>query len=155
MSAAGSADPFALLGVSQDADEAKVRTRYLELVKQYPPERDPEKFREIRAAFEAARNPLSIANRLIAPPGDGVPQWSDVLEAQKRNPPRLAPAFLLSLGNRGMGDAAASVGPPEPNRSGPNSAAPQRPEQQRPEQQCSGFDTQPLPDFTMRQTDLQ
>jgi curved DNA-binding protein CbpA len=114
MSATGSADPFAVLGVSRDADEAKVRARYLELVKQYPPEREPEKFREIRAAFEAAKDPLSIAKRLIAPPGDNVPQWSDVLEAQKRNPPRLSPAFLLSLGNRAGGDAAASLGPPEP-----------------------------------------
>jgi curved DNA-binding protein CbpA len=108
MDSATSADPFTVLGVSRDAGEAEVRARYLELVKQYPPEREPEKFREIRAAFEAAKDPLSIAKRLIAPPDDSVPQWSDVLEAQKRNPPRLSLAFLLSLGNRAGGETVAS-----------------------------------------------
>jgi curved DNA-binding protein CbpA len=100
MNFAKSADPFTVLGVPQDAGEAEIRARYLELVKQFPPERDPDKFREVRAAYEAAKDPLSIARRLIAPPGDDVPKWSDVIEAQKRNPPRLTPAFVLSLGNR-------------------------------------------------------
>lgn len=95
-----STDPFATLGVPQDAGEAEIRTRYLELVKRFPPERDPEKFREIQAAFEAARDPLLIARRLIEPPGDEVPQWSDAIEEQKRIPPPLTPSFLLSLGNR-------------------------------------------------------
>jgi hypothetical protein len=100
MNSSTSADPFTVLGVSRDAGEAEVRARYLELVKQFPPEREPEKFREIRKAFEAAKDPLSIARRLIAPPGDEVPQWSEVLDSQKRNPPRLSPTLLLSLGNR-------------------------------------------------------
>lgn len=107
MNATTSADPFTVLGLSRDAGEAEVRARYLELVKQYPPEREPEKFRAIRAAFEAAKDPLSIAKRLIAPPGDDAPKWSDALEAQKQNPPRLSPAFVLSLGNRAPGDAAS------------------------------------------------
>jgi hypothetical protein len=102
MNTATSADPFTILGVSRDAGEVEVRARYLELVKQYPPAREPEKFREIRAAFEAARDPLAIARRLVMPPDDEVPQWSQVIEAQKRNPPRLTPAFLLSLGNRAL-----------------------------------------------------
>ena len=93
------ADPFAVLGLARDAGEAEIRARYLELVKQFPPEREPDKFREIRTAFEAAKDPLVIARRLIEPPGDEVPQWSEVIEAQKRNPPRLSPALLLSLGN--------------------------------------------------------
>lgn len=109
MNSSTSADPFTILGVSNDAGEAEVRARYLELVRQFPPEREPEKFREIRAAFEAAKDPLSIARRLIAPPSDEVPQWSDVLEAQKRSPPRLSPAFLLSLGNRAPGSSASAA----------------------------------------------
>jgi hypothetical protein len=100
MTAPPPGDPFEILGLSRDAGEAEVRTRYLELVKQFPPEREPEKFREIRAAYEAAKDPLSIAERLVMPPGEDVPQWSAALEAQKRNPPRMSPAFLLSLGNR-------------------------------------------------------
>ena len=118
MDSATSADPFKILGVSRDAGDAEVRARYLELVKQYPPEREPEKFREVRAAFEAAKDPLSIAKRLIAQPDDAVPQWSDVLEAQRRNPPRLSVAFLLSLGNRARGESVASPPSPEPPGSG-------------------------------------
>jgi hypothetical protein len=118
MSASTTADPFKVLGVSPEAGEAEVRARYLELVKQYPPDREPEKFREIRAAFEAAKDPLSIAKRLLAPPGVEVPQWSDVLEAQRRNPLRLPPTFLLSLGNRAGGDSVSSPPPSEPHGSG-------------------------------------
>lgn len=130
MNSSTSDDPFQLLGVSRDAGEAEVRARYLELVKQYTPEREPEKFREIRAAYEAAKDPLSIAHRLAAPPGDDVPPWSTVLEAQRRNPPRLSPAFLLSLGNRAGDDPGISPRPPlssmvqessgEPNRMAPD-----------------------------------
>ena len=108
MSETTSPDPFTVLGLSRDAGEAEVRARYLELVKQFPPEREPEKFRAVRAAFEAAKDPLSIAKRLIAPPGEDAPKWSDALEAQKRNPPRLSPAFVLSLGNRSERDAKSA-----------------------------------------------
>ena len=104
LDSSSAADPFAVLGVPRDAGEAEVRTRYLELVKQFPPERDPDKFREVRAAFEAVRDPLVIARRLIEPPGEEVPQWSEAIEAQKRNPPRKPPALLMSLGNRAPDD---------------------------------------------------
>ncbi len=100
MSSSPSGDPFQVLGVSPDAGEAEVRGRYLELVKQFSPEREPDKFREIRAAYESAKDPLSIARRLITPPPEETPQWSETLKAQQANPPRLTAAFVLSLGNR-------------------------------------------------------
>ncbi len=110
MNSPTSSDPFQVLGVSQDSSEAEVRARYLELVKQFSPDREPEKFREIRAAYEAAKDPLSIAKRLINPPAEETPEWSEVLQSQQRNPPRLSPGFLLSLGNR-VGDDPAT--PPQ------------------------------------------
>lgn len=100
MSHSSGADPFQVLGVPEDASENEVRVRYLELVKQFPPDREPEKFREIRAAYDAAKDPLSIAMRICVPPGREFPSWSSLLEEQKRIPPRLTPEFLLSLGNR-------------------------------------------------------
>lgn len=100
MNAARPVDPFTTLGVTPDADEAQIRARYLELVRQHPPERDPEKFQEIRKAFDAVKDPLSIARRLLEPPEAIAPEWSSMLETQKQNPPRLSLAFLLSLGNR-------------------------------------------------------
>ncbi len=110
MSSASSNDPFLVLGVPQNAGESEVRARYLELVKQFPPERDPEKFREIRAAYEAAKDPMSIARRILRGPGDNVPQWSEALENEKRNPPRLTSAFVLSLGNRASSNSVATSG---------------------------------------------
>ncbi len=100
MDAIASSDPFQILGLSPDASEAEVRARYLELVKQFSPDRNPEKFREIRAAYEGARDPLAVAKRLVKPPDDVVPQWSDAIKAQAANPPRMSAAFVLSLGNR-------------------------------------------------------
>lgn len=109
MSSRSGGDPFQVLGLPQNAGESEVRSRYLELVKQFPPDREPERFREIRAAYEAAKDPLSIAKRLAAPPGDDVPQWSAVLQAQQRNPPRLTAPFVLSLGNRADEAPAAAT----------------------------------------------
>lgn len=51
-------DPYIVLGLSSDADEATIRRRYLELVREYPPERAPERFTEIRTAYESLRDPV-------------------------------------------------------------------------------------------------
>lgn len=95
-------DPFSILGVSSEASEAEVRARYLELVRQFPPDTAPEEFRKIRWAYEAAKDPLAIAQHLIAPSyvADDPPSWQETLEAQKKLPPKLPVHFLLSLGNR-------------------------------------------------------
>lgn len=100
MNSTTSSDPFSILGVPRDASEETIRARYLELVKEFPPDRAPEKFREIRAAFEAAKDPLLIARRLIEPPDEDPPRWEDAIEAHRQVPPRMTTAFLLSLGNR-------------------------------------------------------
>jgi DnaJ-class molecular chaperone len=46
-------DPFTVLGVSEDADDAEIRRRYLALVRDFPPDRAPDRFREYRAAYDA------------------------------------------------------------------------------------------------------
>jgi hypothetical protein len=46
-------DPFTVLGVNEDAGDAEIRRRYLALVRDYPPDRAPDRFREYRAAYEA------------------------------------------------------------------------------------------------------
>jgi len=97
-------DPLSVLGLPDDAGEAKIRARYLELVKQFPPDRHPETFREIRAAFDAARDPLLIARRLTEPPDKHAPDWMEAIDEQQRRPPPMTPSFLLSLGNRDRND---------------------------------------------------
>jgi len=102
-------DPFDVLGLPRDAGESEARERYLQLVKQYPPDKSPEKFREIRAAYEAIQDPLVIARRMIRPPDMDVPEWAKTIEDQKKVLPRLTPGFVLSLGNRDENSPA--VGP--------------------------------------------
>jgi preprotein translocase subunit Sec63 len=49
-------DPYAVLGLPADSDDETIRRRYLELVKQFSPERHPEKFAAIRRAYESLRD---------------------------------------------------------------------------------------------------
>jgi curved DNA-binding protein CbpA len=51
-------DPYAVLGLARGCGEAEVRRRYLELVRQYPPDRAPDRFTEIRQAYEKLRDPV-------------------------------------------------------------------------------------------------
>jgi curved DNA-binding protein CbpA len=51
-------DPYEVLGLPRTADEAETRRRYLELVRQSPPDRDPSRFAEIRAAYDHVRDPV-------------------------------------------------------------------------------------------------
>ena len=50
-------DPFAALGLRRGASDAEIRQAYFALVRAHPPERDPETFKRIRAAYERVRDP--------------------------------------------------------------------------------------------------
>ncbi|MBF0350269.1 MAG: DnaJ domain-containing protein [SAR324 cluster bacterium] len=47
-------DPFDLLEISTDADAAKIKQAYFDKIKIYTPDKHPEKFKEIRKAYEEA-----------------------------------------------------------------------------------------------------
>jgi curved DNA-binding protein CbpA len=49
-------DPFKVLELPPDADDAAIRSRYLELVRRWPPEHTPERFAAVRAAYEQVRD---------------------------------------------------------------------------------------------------
>ena len=49
-------NPFLLLDVPEDADDASIKKAYLQKVRQHPPEHEPEQFQAIRAAFEAIKS---------------------------------------------------------------------------------------------------
>lgn len=61
-------DPYEILGLATDADEAEIRRRYLELVRQSPPDRAPERFAAIRAAYEDVREPARLLESQIFRP---------------------------------------------------------------------------------------
>jgi curved DNA-binding protein CbpA len=45
-------NPYSVLGVNRGATDEVIRKAWLEMVRRYPPETAPGKFREIREAFE-------------------------------------------------------------------------------------------------------
>jgi curved DNA-binding protein CbpA len=49
-------DPYAELGLPSDADDEAIRRRYLELVREFPPEQATEKFAKVRAAYDSLKD---------------------------------------------------------------------------------------------------
>ena len=58
-------DPFEVLGLSIDAEPEEVRRKYLQLVREFPPDREPERFAEIRKAYEELADPLARWERVL------------------------------------------------------------------------------------------
>jgi curved DNA-binding protein CbpA len=52
-----SSDPYAVLGLTRRAVPREIKRAYFELVREYSPEKDPEAFKLIRAAYEKLRKP--------------------------------------------------------------------------------------------------
>ena len=50
-------DPYDVLGLGRDASDSDIRRRYLELVREFPPDRAPERFTAVHEAYEALRDP--------------------------------------------------------------------------------------------------
>jgi len=48
--------PFEILGIPEEATDQEIRRAYLAKVREYPPEREPDRFQEIRTAFEAVKD---------------------------------------------------------------------------------------------------
>ncbi len=93
-------NPYEVLGLDTNADESLIRSRYLEQVRQFSPERDPERFAEIRAAYEQLRDPrVSLEHRLFDIRSY---QTFDELVASSQPDPqaqRIPTATLLALGD--------------------------------------------------------
>lgn len=54
-------DPYAILGLDQAASAADIKKAYFAQVRAHPPEREPDMFKRIRAAYERLREPASRA----------------------------------------------------------------------------------------------
>lgn len=50
-------DPTEVLGISQSATDEEVRAAYLRKVREFPPDRAPEQFEQVRDAYETLRDP--------------------------------------------------------------------------------------------------
>lgn len=77
-------DPYATLGLERSASAEEVKRAYFALVRTYPPERNPEQFKRIRAAYERLRDPAQRleADMLLLQP------WPE--PTRRKRPPKLA-----------------------------------------------------------------
>jgi curved DNA-binding protein CbpA len=92
------ADPYETLGLSRAASDAEIRRRYLELVRQFPPEREAERFAAIRQAYDQLRDPVSrLGARLFEI--DAGDSWEAVQAdwARRLRTARIPADALLSL----------------------------------------------------------
>lgn len=52
-------NPYTVLELSPGSTEEQIRKAYLEQVRKYPPDRDPERFAKIRDAYDQLRDPVT------------------------------------------------------------------------------------------------
>ena len=76
-------DPYAVLGLTRAATAAEIKQAYFALVRTHPPEREPETFKRIRAAYERLRDP----ERRVETDMLLLDAWPE--PARKRRPPKL------------------------------------------------------------------
>ncbi len=50
------ANPYEILAIKQDASPGEIKKAYFRLVKKYTPEKEPEKFKTIRLAYEQLKS---------------------------------------------------------------------------------------------------
>jgi curved DNA-binding protein CbpA len=50
-------NPYQVLGIDRRADAGAIKRAYFKLVREYPPEQAPEKFQEIRKAYDVLKSP--------------------------------------------------------------------------------------------------
>lgn len=95
------ANPLVTLGLPASADEAEIRRRYLQLVREFPPDRAPQRFAEIRAAYEQLKNPEEFLERLLfeQKSHDSPASFRESLRARLRGA-RMSVDSLLSLAER-------------------------------------------------------
>lgn len=97
--------PYLVLGLLPDVSEEDIRQRYLQLVKEYPPERSPERFQQITAAYEVLKDERTRVETAIL----GVTRYEDFELALKdlisaRPPKRRCPGLKALLEVEGLAD---------------------------------------------------
>ncbi len=86
--------PFLVLGISETADDSDVRKAYLECVRRWPPERDPDRFREINDAYSKIKDERSRTDHLLFDRNTDLKRPFDVItESLKYRDFRKPPVF--------------------------------------------------------------
>lgn len=91
-------DPYHVLGVGPDTGPDEIRQRYLALVREFPPEREPQRFAQIREAYDQLRDPVaSLERRLLNTTAIDTFDTLLAAERQRQGRRRLPTSLLLSL----------------------------------------------------------
>ncbi len=81
-------DPSKFWALAPDADAQLIRQTYLAAVKRYPPDKEPDKFRQIHKAYQMLEDPLVQADAILqAIYHPAAPE--EVIERATRTSPRL------------------------------------------------------------------
>lgn len=54
-------NPYKILHIPRDASDVEIKKAYFKKIREFPPEKEPEKFKEIRAAYEQIKSSTSRA----------------------------------------------------------------------------------------------
>lgn len=80
-------NPYKVLGVERQATAAQIKQAYFGLVREHPPEQDPEGFKRIRAAYEKLRDTKDRAQTDIFTVDDSALALSDIQTSEVELPP--------------------------------------------------------------------
>jgi len=58
-------DPYRILGIPPESGDQEIRAAYLRKVKEFPPDRAPREFEQVRDAYETLRDPRARARLLL------------------------------------------------------------------------------------------
>lgn len=118
---------YKVLGLEQGASQKEIKKAYFSLVRKYSPEENPEKFREIREAYERLKDPAENQGPMFARPSEplaekfldlylehqnakDVQSARDVCEeAWKRFPEEIQFLYYLAVAQRRAGNSGKSV----------------------------------------------
>ncbi len=86
--------PYEILGVDPHSDDKAIRKAYLELLKQFPPDRSPDRFKEISGAYEEIKDEKKRLKNYLFDKKTPVDRPMDALLLEmRRNAERKPPSF--------------------------------------------------------------
>ena len=97
--------PYILLDVATDADDAEIKRAYLQKVRDYPPDRDPERFQAIHDAYQSIKDQkcrigYALFNAPVADFDELLSNALDIGQPVKLNPEQFDKLFRTGAADR-------------------------------------------------------